>query len=169
MKIASTTKISIPYSPAPTPPKTTSPMCMLNIGTRPPSGVSESCMQLTAPQLASVVTQANSADWKLPEANFLAFEVASGRVHAQLGEARVAGDFRVPQHQRAGQEQHEHRSPHGPAVALLFHHPAQVVGERTGDREDRQDLHKVAERRRVLKRVSRVGVEEAARRSCPAF
>ena len=39
MKTARMAKISIPYSPEPTPPKTTSPSCMMNIGTAPPSGV----------------------------------------------------------------------------------------------------------------------------------
>ncbi len=45
----------------------TSPVCMLNSGTRPPSGVKLSCMLFTAPQLASVVTVANSADCAMPK------------------------------------------------------------------------------------------------------
>ena len=52
--------------PEPTPPKTTSPIMMLMSATMPPSGVSESCMVLTAPQLASVVMVAKSADWLMP-------------------------------------------------------------------------------------------------------
>ena len=35
-------------------------------GTRPPSGVNESCQPLTAPQLASVVTVAKSAVLAMP-------------------------------------------------------------------------------------------------------
>ena len=58
MKTVSTTMTSMPYSPAPTPPKITSPSCMLTSGTRPPSGVKESCIAFTAPQDASVVTVA---------------------------------------------------------------------------------------------------------------
>ena len=57
----------MPYMPAPTPPKITSPSMMLTSGTRPPSGVNESCMPLTAPQLASVVTVANSAELAMPK------------------------------------------------------------------------------------------------------
>src|SRR6266536_2805888 len=66
IKTASTTKTSIPYNPAPTPPKITSPSWMLNNGTKPPSAVNESCIELTAPQEASVVTVANSAELKMP-------------------------------------------------------------------------------------------------------
>ena len=41
---------SMEYRPVPTPPNTTSPSCIRNSGTKPPSGVKESCMALTAPQ-----------------------------------------------------------------------------------------------------------------------
>src|SRR5260370_18681397 len=60
------TKTNIPYIPAPTPPKITSLSMRLIIGTIPPSGVNESCMELTAPQLVSVVTVANSAEFTTP-------------------------------------------------------------------------------------------------------
>ena len=43
----------------------TSPSLMLNNGTKPPSAVNESCIELTAPQEASVVTVANSAEMML--------------------------------------------------------------------------------------------------------
>ena len=56
----------MPYSPAPTPPKITSSVIMLNIGTRPAIGVKLSCMLFTAPQLVSVVTVANSAEFAMP-------------------------------------------------------------------------------------------------------
>ena len=67
MKTARMAYISIPYRPAPTPPKITSPVMMFAIGTRPPSGVNESCMELTAPQEASVVTVANRAERAMPK------------------------------------------------------------------------------------------------------
>ena len=56
----------MPYMPAPTPPKTTSPSMMLASGIMPPSGVKLSCMLLTAPQLASVVMVAKSALSAMP-------------------------------------------------------------------------------------------------------
>ena len=40
---------------------------MLTIGTRPPSGVKLSCMELTAPQEAWVVTVAKSAEAATPK------------------------------------------------------------------------------------------------------
>jgi len=39
MNIARMAKISMPYRPVPTPPKTTSPSCISTSGTAPPSGV----------------------------------------------------------------------------------------------------------------------------------
>src|ERR1700737_2728520 len=43
MNTARITKTTIPYRPAPTPPKTTSPSMMLIRGTMPPRGGKESC------------------------------------------------------------------------------------------------------------------------------
>ena len=60
-------KTRMPYIPAPTPPKITSPSMMLTSGTIPPSGVNESCQLLIAPQLASVVTVAKSAELAMPK------------------------------------------------------------------------------------------------------
>ena len=40
---------------------------MLNSGTNPPTGVKLSCMELTAPQEASVVIVANKAELKTPK------------------------------------------------------------------------------------------------------
>ena len=76
------TKTSMPYIPAPTPPKITSPSMMLTSGTRPPSGVNESCQLLIAPQLASVVTVAKSAELAMPKRHSLPFHVAAGRQRA---------------------------------------------------------------------------------------
>ena len=53
--------------PAPTPPITTSPSCMLNSGIMPPSGVRLSCIALTAPQDAAVVTTLNKALAAMPK------------------------------------------------------------------------------------------------------
>ena len=76
MKTESRTKTSMPYRPAPTPPKITSPSWMFTSGTRPPSGVKLSCIELTAPHEASVVTVANKSASGDAEADFLAFHVA---------------------------------------------------------------------------------------------
>ncbi len=60
-------KITMPYMPDPTPPKMTSPSEMLTSGISPPSGVNESCMPLTAPQLVSVVMVAHNAVLAMPK------------------------------------------------------------------------------------------------------
>ena len=64
---ATMAKISMPYSPEPTPPKITSPSCISHIGTRPPSGVNESCIALTEPLEAAVVAVAHSAELAMPK------------------------------------------------------------------------------------------------------
>ncbi len=70
---------------------------MLNSGTRPPSGVKLSCMLFTAPQLASVVTVANSAELAMPKRVFLALHVAAGLggggggLKPELRQDRIAG------------------------------------------------------------------------------
>ena len=66
MKTERMTNTSIPYIPAPTPPKITSLNIKLINGIIPPSGVNESCMEFAAPQLVSVVTVANSAEFATP-------------------------------------------------------------------------------------------------------
>ena len=67
MNTASKAKMSMPYRPEPTPPKITSPNCISNSGTAPPSGVNESCIALTAPHDAAVVAQAQSAEFVIPK------------------------------------------------------------------------------------------------------
>src|SRR4051812_21771541 len=83
MNTVSTTKISIPNRPAPTPPNTTSPSWMLTIGTIPPSGVKLSCHELTAPHDVLVVTVANNAELTTPNRSslpsMLPGEVATAR------------------------------------------------------------------------------------------
>src|SRR6185503_15820837 len=67
MNTVSTTITSIPYMPAPTPPKMISPSMMFSSGIIPPSGVYESCHELIAPHDASVVIVANNAEFATPK------------------------------------------------------------------------------------------------------
>ena len=62
----------------------------------------------------------------------------------------------------AGDEQHAHDGEDRPALALVADHAAEHVGERGADREDRDHLHEVRQRGRVLERMRGIGVEEAA-------
>ena len=79
MKTERITNTSMPYIPAPTPPKITSLSMRLIIGTMPPSGVKESCIELTAPQLVSVVTVAKSAEFATPNRTSLPSRFAVAR------------------------------------------------------------------------------------------
>ena len=57
----------MPNRPEPGPPTMTSSSIMLDIITRPDSGMKLSCIALTAPSEEAVVTVANSADWPMPK------------------------------------------------------------------------------------------------------
>ena len=59
MNTVSRANTSMPYRPAPTPPGVISPRSIRNRGTRPPSGVKLSCIELTAPVLVPVVIAAH--------------------------------------------------------------------------------------------------------------
>ena len=73
---------------------------MLASGTRPPSGVNESCQPLIAPQLASVVTVAKSAVLAMPNRTSFPSMLPPGDmrrrrlVGAGRGQHRVAARFR---------------------------------------------------------------------------
>ena len=66
-KTVTMTNASMPYRPEPTPPKMTSPSLMSHIGTSPPSGVNESCIEFTEPLEAAVVAVAQMAELTGPK------------------------------------------------------------------------------------------------------
>jgi hypothetical protein len=78
------------------------------------------------------------------------------------GSKRVAGLFGRRDGHHGKHKQQRHRGQHGPALACVAHRAAEGETQRRRDQEDRQHLEEVAERRRVLVRMGRVGVEEAA-------
>ena len=96
------------------------------------------------------------------EANLFALHVAVGRGDTKRVVDGVAVGLGHPADHDAGEEHRGHRAPYGPAVALVFDHAAEVVGERARDREDREHLEKVGERRRIFERMGGVGVGVAA-------
>ena len=65
-------------------PRFTSLNMMLTNGTRPPRGVKESCQPLMAPQLASVVTVANSALLAIPKRTSLPSMLPPGCIAVAL-------------------------------------------------------------------------------------
>ena len=122
---------------------------MLISGIMPPSAVKMSCMALTAPQEAAVVMTANRADSGDAEADLLAFHIAAGRGRAPSRVGLPRG-FRPVADDDAGDEQHAHGGEDRPALALVADHAAEDIGQRGAEREDRDHLDEVRERRRVL-------------------
>ena len=94
------------------------------------------------------------------ESNFLALHVAAGE--AERGEGVVAVSFRPVADDHAGDEENAHHRQNGPSLALIADHPAEHVGERGAEREDRDHLDEIRQRGRVLERMRSIGVEEAA-------
>ncbi len=94
------------------------------------------------------------------ETHLLAFHIAAGQpervervIAMRLG--GVAGDD-------AGDEQDAHHGKDGPALLLIADHAAEHIGERRAERKDRNDLHVVRQRGRILERMRSIGVEKAA-------
>ena len=88
---------------------------------------------------------------------------AAGRlVHAQGAEQGVAGLLGRCDGDHRKRKQNGHGRQHGPALALVAHLDAKGKAQRRRNQEDGQHLQEVAEGCRVLKRVGRVGIEEAA-------
>ncbi len=142
---------------------------MLNSGTRPPSGVKLSCMALTAPQLASVVTVAKSAEVGDAEAHFLAFHVAA-RLRRQSPRspcrASPESDCRPAPPDSSEARPTKNMTRHGgenrPALPRVSDHLAEHIGQPGRDHEDHKHLQKVGERRGIFERMRGVGVEESA-------
>ena len=99
-------------------------------------------MALTAPQEASVVTTANSAEAAMPKRTSLPSMLppAERRARLQRGVAVRLGPVADGD---AGEEQHAHHGEDRPALALVADHAAEHVGQRRADREDREHLDEV--------------------------
>ncbi len=168
MNTATMTNASMPYRPEPTPPNTTSPICISAIGTSPPSGVNESCIEFTEPFDAAVVAVAHSAEPTGPKRTSLPSMfppacVAEGAlVDAELGQQRVAALLAGDVEDGEGHQDHDHRGEDRPPLAAVAHHLAERQAQGARDQQDRDHLEEVRKRRRVLERVRRVDVEEPA-------
>ena len=142
---------------------------MLNSGTRPPSGVKLSCIAFTAPQLASVVTVANNADWTIPNRTSLPSMLPPGCVSVAADSTPRRAMTGLPAcsrrtrrtRQRGRSRSWRRRAPSLAAVSFTI--LPNGTGQAGRDEEDEARIwRKLAERRRVFERVGRVGVEEAA-------
>ena len=168
MNTATSANMIIPYRPEPTPPKITSPNWMSHIGIIPASGMNESCIELTEPFDADVVATAHSTEFATPKRvslpSMLPPMIGGARdlVDAELGEHRVA---RRLQRVRGGQQRDEHdrhRRQQRPALPGVADHLPERVAKRRGNEQDREQFQEIRQRIRILERMRRVDVEEAA-------
>src|SRR5262249_2911002 len=102
------------------------------------------------------------------EARFLALHVAArlhrrrGLIHAQPGKERIASLLRAVAEGEQDDENYRHCREYCPPLARVTHHPPEGPAERCGNQEYRQQFQEVRKRRRVLKGMGGVDVEEAA-------
>ncbi len=89
-------------------------------------------------------------------------QVAGGLIDAQRGKCGIAALFGATGHGKQRDEDDRHRRQHRPALPRVAHHLAEGVAQRGRDQQDRQHLDEVRQRRRILERMRRVDVEEAA-------
>ena len=168
MNTARIAKMSMPYRPEPTPPNTISPSAMLSIAMPPASGVRLSWLALTAPHDAAVVEFANTAVCAMPKRTSLPsmlppeLPAVAACDRAGLGEVGVADVLERVDRRHADREQDRHRGQEHPPLPGVARELPDHVRKARGNQQDREDLQQVGERRGVLERMRRVGVEEAA-------
>ena len=163
MNTARSANTSIPYRPAPTPPGVISPS-MHQEQRHQPADRHEAVVHRVdragagpgrdrGPQAAAGAPKRTSLPSMLPSA-----WSSAGReqwVAAALGDDRGTGARPTRMPAMAAEER--------PALAPVADHLAERRGRaRTGSTQDQEHLEQVGERRRVLERVRRVGVDEAA-------
>ena len=102
------------------------------------------------------------------EANLLAFHVAARlecarrEIDIERRKGGIAVRLRPIDCRHADEEQDAHGGKHRPALALVPHHAAEHVGERSRDPDQQKHLNEVRERGRVFVGMGGVGVEEPA-------
>ena len=123
-------------------------------------------MPFTAPQLASVVMVANSAELAMPKRTSLPSILPPGCSRRCSWSVPVSSGFPWDSAQYAvvtpAKEKHGHRRKDGPAMPLRSGHSSQRVGQTRRNREDREHLQKIGERCRVFERMCAVSVEKSA-------
>ena len=133
----------------PTPPNTTSPNWISNMGIMPPSGMKESCIALTAPQEAAVVIAANKADALMPKRVSLpsilppGLQCARCLIDAERLQFRMGLLLRDQHDSRHHDENGCHGAQHRPALPDVANHAAKRKTQPGRNQEDRQHLRKI--------------------------
>ena len=135
---------------------------MLNKGISPPKGVKESCMELTAPQEASVVTVAKRAELKIPKrTSFPSIFPPAGSTPRACSRGLPAPSA----HQQIKNAPRK-RIAMAPQTAQpcfwFFTIRPEIIGEAARDEEDGEHLNEVGQRRRVLIGMGGIGIEKTA-------
>jgi len=101
------------------------------------------------------------------EPDFLAFHIAASLeracrlIDAELVEVRVAGRLGGINDNKTSGEQYQHCAKQTPALPLVADHAAKSVSEAAPIRKSAAS-RKIGERRRILERMCRIGIKEAA-------
>ena len=158
MNTARRTKTSMPYRPAPTPPGETSPSRMLTSGTAPPPGVKLSCEEIDGAGRRA----GGRGRERAPRSRRRSAPPCPPcwRPRPRRGGCRCTSKY-VAVADGPG-PQHEHGEEDRPALPLVPDEAAEGVGEREGDEQQGEDLEEVGEAGRVLERMGRVRVDDAA-------
>src|SRR5215831_13578868 len=131
---------------------------MLTINTMPPNGRKLTCIASTAPP-ASVVTVAKSEDGVIPKRTSLpsilppACKALGPEIDIESSESRASLRFRPIDGRHTDEKQDAHHGKNRPTLALVVHHPAEHVGQPSGDPDQQQHLDEVRERSRVFIRM----------------
>ncbi len=83
-------------------------------------------------------------------------------IDSHRGELRIAVLLSPDCGRRAGEKQNRHHREQRPSLFAIADHLAEGVGQARADRENRKHLDQIRQRRRILVRMRRVGVHEAA-------
>ena len=135
---------------------------MLKSGTSPASGVSESCMAMTAPVPVPVVATVNSASIAWPKRSSLPSRLPADGVDPERVHAERSRAFRGIDHRDADEDEHSHRRQNRAALAQVADDAAEGEHGSDGNEQQRPDLQDVGPGVRVLEGMRRVGVHEAA-------
>ena len=140
------------------PPGAISPNIMFRIGTPPPSGVNESCIESTAPVDVRVVAFAKSAEDGTPKRTSLP-SIAAPAAWSAAPECWASNVVTsVSEAAKITAIADEDR----PALALVAEQLAEGARQRERDQQQQHDLEQVREGVGVLERVRGVGVVGAA-------
>lgn len=110
-------------------------------------------MAFTAPVLVPVVDAANRPLPTIPS--------RYSSPSSPPGQLILVSTLESNDHRRGNRPQCRHRTEYDETLASIYNHPAESPGKAEADHQDQYDLEQIRQARRILERVSRVGIEES--------